>query len=680
MPPSSRWTSYEPGPGGKGYTLYDKDDKPSLFAPTPSLDALLPSLRPRADYLANNGQGGSNGGGDPSQQFAGPPAQVADVGPAYSSQPEPVSKAPPEPPVQPAATQGGTGQGQRPRARVGGTEAPQGGALTPAGDPLDPTQIPASPMSAAERDLQIIEDERWRRAQRAAGGPVTKIQAHWQDKQRTMEGRAIDPAAMAEWEAAQADERARAEGLARSKAEAEAGAEAERKAGVEKENEIAAKKDAAARKYQEDQFKIEGQIEAERKSLENPNDFWEGMGTANQVGAIIALALGNAADALRGGKGDALTQQFNGMIERHAQSRVRNVQMLDQQRGRNRESHEVTQQRLEAERAQAIKATDDRIKGILAGGANPVVRELVMEDVPPSEAKKAAAVALVRGMRKLIPGANQDPADIQKSADEYIATMTPQEKRLVFDMGPNGELIPRENVRYLAAEYEGAKRRLDTARERLGYADKFAESRKLAQEWQPEKTLGGGADPLKMREQQLKDRIKRGADVRESDYKAAGILAPLAGNRQKAAADAADKAEQRAEKEGGRTFVVNGQEYTARPGTDTALVRKIQEDNSTLDGFRSDIDRLAKLSTVKNRQGGGKDLEAIQASMAGKANKLIGAGVMSESEWERAKGMLSSTDWFTPGGVDAARELHNSLATPTRRLYEQVGAKPKGAR
>lgn len=644
----ARWTSYEPAPGGKGYTLYDDKDKPTLFAPAPSLDALLPSLTPRADYLANAGQGGQGGtsGADPSQQPAGPPAQVADVAPSYSSQPEPVSREPPPAAPEPPAP--------RPRARVAAAGGEQPAAQ-------------GEQVSQAESDLRMIENLRIQRAM-AAGGPARKIGAHWQDKQRQVEGKMIDPAAMAEWEQAQAEERAMRATMADSKAEAEANAEAERRKGLEKENEIAARKDATARKYQEDQYKLEGQIEAERKALANPNDWWEGQSTGQQIAASIALALGNAADALRGGAGDAASKTLNAAIERHAQSRVRNVQMLDQQRGRNKESHELTQARLEAERVQAAKAVDDKIKGILADGANPVVRELVMEDVPPSKSLKASAVALVRLMRRAIPGANEDPRDIQKSADEYLAKLTPQEKRLVFEEGPNGELVPKQNVRYLASEYEQARARLDTARERLGLADKLAVTQRQTSEFQPEKIVGGGGPDLKTVEAILKDRVARGDKRAEADLKRLEVTGKLD-----------ERAETRAEKEGARTFVLNGQEYAARPGTSPEAVRSFQDKASLLSSAQKAAKEIKDTNWAANKAGS-KDLDVNVRSLAAAANTLYGQGAMTTDDLNWFTSTLKNTNWTTADGKAAAGKIVQRLEDIQRGWVQQVGAKPRGSR
>ena len=647
----SYWTSYEPGPGGKGYTLYDQNDKPQLFAPTPSLDALLPSLKPRGDYLANNGAGGTSGSADPSQNFAGPPAQVADVGPQMSSTPEPVSRAP-EAPAAPTTAAAG-----RPRARLAGPEAPGGG------------DAPAGGMSPEERQLRAVEDIEMQRAGTRGYSPVVRTPEHWQDKTRSVEGRMVDPAALAEWEAAQADERQMRGLMADSMAEANAKAEEERKAATEKENELAARKDAEARKYQEDQLRLEAEIEAERKALKNPNDYWEGLGTGGQVGATILMALGGLGEAIKGGDGSKIAGVFQSAIERHAQSRMRNVAMLDAQRGRNHELHKTSQARLEAERAQAIKAADDRIKGILADGANPIVRELVYEDVPPSEAKKAAAVAIVRTLRKGIPGANMDEADIKKSADEYIRTMTPQEKALVFTTGPDGELVPKENVRRYAAEYEFAKARLDTARERLGYADKFAASQRLNSEFIPERVTGGGGGPdLKTIKGILKDRLARGEKVSEADLKRAEISGKIDERR-----------EAKAEKEGARTFVLGGQEYTARAGTSPEAVRSFQDKAALLASAQAAAKEIKDTSWGANKAGS-KNLEVNVRSLAAAANTLYGQGAMTTDDLNWFNETLRNTNWTTADGKDAASKLVQRLEDVQRGWIGQVGAKPKGAR
>lgn len=534
-------------------------------------------------------------------------------------------------------------------------------------------------MSLTERELQLAE-EAWLKRQ-AQGSPIVRTPAHWQDKRREMQGKMLDPAAMAEWEAAQKAEQEAAGTMARSKAEAEAKAEDERKATTEKENEIAARKDAAARKYQEEQLVLEGEIEAERKALKNPNDFWEGLGTSGQVGATIAMALGGLGEAIKGGDGSKIAGQFQAAIDRHVQARVRNVGMLDQQRGRNDEAHKVTQQRLEAERAQAIKAADDRIKSILAAGANPVVRELVYEDVPVGEGTKAAAVAFVRNMRKLLPGANEDPRDIQASADEYIAKMTPREKALVFEEGPNGELVPKQNIRYIAEEHAKAKARLDAARERLGYADRFAQSQSLAQEWEKEKVTGGAGDPLKARMQILKDRLKRGADVRDQDLKAASITGPVAASRSKAQQEAAEKAEQRAEKSGARTVVYGGQEYETRPGTSEKEMQDVRDSGASIVTIDKALGILEKEASLKNKFVDNPRVAMASKMLAGiSANALLNSGVVNPTELESFNKTAGTLGALGPSGLQALQDIRDVTKARLGARLEQMGAKPKGAR
>lgn len=677
-----RWTSYEPGPGGKGYTLYDDKDKPSLFAPTPSLDALLPSLKPRADYLANNGAGGTSGG-DPSQTFAGPPAQVADVGPAMSVAPEPVSR---EAPVQPVNAPAGGG---RTRARITPQEQQQG-QPEPQGSAFDPTQIPDSPMSPEERRLRLLEDKMVERAKH--GSPIVKTEAHWQDKNRQFESRER-PAELDEL-ARRQQAASEAQGLLdRSMAEANAKAEQVRQETAEKENELAARKDTAARKHLEDQFKLEGEIEAERKALKNPNDFWEGLGTGNQVGATIAMALGGLGEAIKGGDGSKIAGAFQAAIDRHAQARVRNIGMLDQQRGRNDEAHKVTQQRLEAERAQAIKAADDRIKGILADGANPIVRELVYEDIAVNESSKVLAVKAIQWLRGKMPNinddtgktpgihANMDPKDMERSAEEYLRKAKPAEKALVFETGPNGELVPKQIVRYLAAEAAEKQRQLADARERLGYADKYAASQRLAQEWEKEKITGGGGDPLKLQMQIEKDRIKRRGDVRDQDLKAAGITGPVAASRSKAQMEAAEKAEQRAEKSGARTLVYEGQEYETRPGTSEKEMQDVRDSGASIVTIDKAISILKEEASLKNKFRDNPRVEMASKMLAGiSANALLNSGVVNPSELESFNKTASNLGALGPSGLQALGDIRDVTKARLGARLEQMGAKPKGAR
>lgn len=681
------WTSYEPGPDGRGYKLFDDQGGSLLVAPTPSLDALLPSLTPRADYLANAGRGGAGGapaappagGGDPSQQFAGPPPQVSDVGPAYSSQPEPVSRAAPEPPPPEASPAPAASPASRPRARLASPGTPQESPEAP-GAAFDPAQIPASPLSPEETALRLAEDAYMKRG--ALGGPVVRTPAHWQDKQRTTQGKVIDPAAIAEWEAAQAAAQQSAGDMARAKAESEARALDLQKRAAEKENEIEARKGAASRLAQEEQLKIEARLEEQRRRLENPTrDFWEGEGTAGQVAASIALALGNAADALRGGKGDAASKVLQQAIDRHIGDRERQITLLERQRGRSKEAGAEAQARLEAERITALRQIDDQVKQTLAAGLNPIQRELVLEDVPPSEATKATAVAIVRGLRKMIPGANQDPADIQKSADEYIRTMTPQEKRMVFDLGPNGELVPKERVRLIAAEHAQNSARLDAARERLGLADKLGAVQSLAQEWEKEKTTGGGGDPLKLRMQILKDRIKRGADVRDQDLKAASITGPVAAAQRKAAAEAGEKAEARAEKEGARTFVLGGQEYVTRPGTSEKEMQATRDVVGDFKGMREAIKILNEEASAKNKFRDNPRVNMAAKTFAGLGGTAVfNSGIVNPSELDSVVKTANSLGYVGPDGIKALEDTVNIAEARYRARLEQMGAKPKGSR
>ena len=663
------YTSYEPLPGGKGYRLYDQEGKPSLYATTPAVEDFVRGLQPRnqGDMLAANGAGGGGGasGGDDTQPPApapvaadyGPPPGMS--GPAMSRPEENVSRepppAPPPPPAAPATGGGNVNLYGRP-------PAPGGGA--PADEPisLDPSQIQRSPMSAEERELRAIEDARFRQLATTPASPVRKIPATWQPSSRSFEERERPMADLEELRAAQraaaesegliAEERAKAEEQQRQ-------LEAQRSA---RDIEFQARQDAATRKFQEETGKIEADLEAERKALKSPGDFWENTSTANQVALAIFAGLGGAGGAINGDP-EAGGRIIQNALNAHVARRQKNVEALVAKRGRGKEDFDLQNAALQAERATAMRQIDEQVKAAISQGQNPILRSLMEEDVP------------------ITPEAVE--ASLMKGAKSDVGLDT-AEKRLVFERGPDGELRPRENaVRYLLAEHAKNQARLQAARENLGYAREYASVQQRSEKYIPERMTGGGGGlsaAMKLREQQIKDRIKRGESVTDQDLKAAGILGPLAGTRQKASAE-------REEKEGARTFVVPSAgagkptEYVARPGTSEKEMQDLRAIAGDIRSMEEAIKILDEESSAKNKFVDNPRVTMAAKTFAGLSGTAVfNSGIVNPSELDAVVGTANNLGSMGPSGVRALKDVVNVAKLRYAERARQIGAKPKGGR
>lgn len=577
---------------------------------------------------------------------AAPPA-VPDVPAGGMSRAPPrealVSQAPPPSPAAAPAT----------------TPAPQGG-LPPRAPPLGGKAAPAAdagtrPLTDAEETelrLRAIEDERFRRAQ--MGSPLVRHDAAWLDKQRTIEGKQVDPAAIAGFiDAQDAATKSGAE-VARYQAERDEEArQAEAGRGAKLAEHDAIQKEADEKAAKEDR-EFEDSLDRQRRELADPNSFWNDKSTGYKVAMTAAMALSGIGAAIAGREPGDLAAGLNRAIEADLNAKKANLGLLGDARRRARERYGDETKVREVARNAAMRQVDDTLKDIALRKANPVVRQMIEEEVPVDEGPAKIGRLVFQKMR----------AAGNFIAPDYIdkADPTPTEMRA------------REEVRYLGAEYQQAQQQLATARERLGIARDLATSQSLTSAFIPAHTTGGGGDGLKLREQQLKERISRGGTVEDR-----GIRAAEAGGKM---GDAVAKAEDR---EGARVFMLPDgrggmKEYIARAGTDPKTVTKIQEQQADLAGFGSDISELEKLHTIKDRALANTKLTAIKSSMVGKGTKLVGGGVVGEAEFNRMNSILSATDWFSPGGVEAAKTLHQSLAAGTAGLAQQVGAKPRGGK
>jgi hypothetical protein len=546
---------------------------------------------------------------------------------------------------------------------------------------VDPTAVGASPMDPAEREWRALQDARYQQALKTPAGPIKKIPATWQAESRESAGKVLDPAAMAEFDAAARAEAESRAAMAQEKAKADAAAlDLERQRGA-KDAEFQARQDASTRLFQEETARIEKELEQERLKQKDPKDFWASRSDGEKVALGIFMALGAVGGALTGDAG-AAGRVIDGAMKAHMARREKNVNALVAKRGRGKEDFDLKNAALAAERATAMRQIDDQVKAAVAQGQNPILRELVMEDVAPSEATQAAALGIIKSLRGAIKavGLTPDATPAEKRAAEWAA-LTPREKALVFEMGPNGELVPKENVRYLAAEHERNVARLNAAREKLGIAGQFATSQQLREKFIPEKTVGGGGGlkaAMDLREKQLKERMDRGEKAREIDIKAAGVVAPLATSRTKAAAE-------REEKEGARTIVyrsANGtKEYVARPGSSEKEMQTLRGAASDINAMREAIRILKNEESAKNKFVDNPRVEMASKAFAGLAGSTIfNSGIVNPSELESVVKTANNLGKLGPSGIEALEDMANLAEQKYRGLLEQTGAKPKGGK
>lgn len=602
--------------------------------------------------LAYNGAGGANAGAPPDATQPPAPAPVAaDYGPPPgmsgppASMPEPnasnVNAPPPAPP--PAAAQPRALPGRPPP--VGGGGAPADGGVN-----LDPSQIPRSPRSDEEAELRAIEDARFRQLAMTPPSPVRKIPAAWMPTSRSTEQRERPDADLEELRAAQQAAAESDAKLLEEKAKAEKDQLALEADRSRKDAEFQARQDAATRKFQEETARIEGELEAERKALNNPNDFWDSTSTAQQVGLAIFAGLGGFGGAINGDP-EAGARIIKGAIDRHVARRRANVDALVAKRGRGKEDFDLQGAALQAERATALRQVDGQIKATIAQGQNPILRQLLEEDVPITP--EAVEASLMKGAK----------SDVGKDTAE---------RRLVFEMGPDGQLRAREApVRYLVAEHARNVARLQAARENLGYAREYASVQQRSERYIPEQRVGGGggmAAALKLREQQLKDRISRGEKVTEQDYKAAGILAPIAGQRQKAS-------EERAEKEGARTVQIAGKDYTVRPGTSEKEMVALRDLSSGASVIRQKAKELSQLKRTDPDYGAKSKILIDDISAA--KSLLRQQGTVTDPEAKRNIESMTPALIIGEGGPAALNNLANSLDAEARIKTAALGGKAK---
>ena len=649
-----RFSSYEPLPGGRGYRLYGLDGSAQDFATTPAVDELVKALppKPSASMLAQGGAGGGGAGGADGGDTAppAPPPVVADAG--YTSG-EMVSRPPPPEPAPAAPTP--AAPTLPPRAPP---LAPQAsGAEEPV--TVDPTAVGASPMDPAEREWRALQDARYQQALKTPAGPIKKIPATWQAESRESAGKVLDPAALAEFDAAARAEAESRAAMAEEKAKADAAAlDLERQRGA-KDAEFQARQDASTRLFQEETARIEKELEQERIKQKDPKDFWASRSEGEKVALGIFMALGAVGGALTGDAG-AAGRVIDGAMKAHMARREKNVNALVAKRGRGKEDFDLKNAALAAERATAMRQIDDQVKAAVAQGQNPILRELLEEDVA------------------ITPEAVE--ASLLKGATSDVGKDTAQ-KRMLFERGPNGELVPKEIVRYLAAEHEKNVARLNAARERLGIAGQFATSSQLRERFIPERTVGGGGGlkaAMDLREKQLKERMDRGEKAREIDIKAAGVVAPLATSRTKAAAE-------REEKEGARTIVyrsANGtKEYVARPGSSEKEMQTLRGAASDINAMREAIRILKNEESAKNKFVDNPRVEMASKAFAGLAGSTIfNSGIVNPSELESVVKTANNLGKLGPSGIEALEDMANLAEQKYRGLLEQTGAKPKGGK
>lgn len=573
---------------------------------------------------------------------AAPPA-VPDVPAGGMSRAPPrealVSQAPPpSPAAAPAATpaQGGL----PPRAPA------LGGKATPA---ADAGTRPLTDAEETELRLRAIEDERFRRAQ--MGSPIVRHDAAWLDKQRTIEGKQVDPAAVAGFiDAQDAATKAGAE-VARYQAERDEEArQAEAGRGAKLDEADAIQKEANEKAAKEDR-EFEDSLDRQRRELADPNSFWNDKSTGYKVAMTAAMALSGIGAAIAGREPGDLAAGLNRAIEADLNAKKANLGLLGDARRRARERFGDETKVREVARNAAMRQVDDTLKDIALRKANPVVRQMIEEEVPVDEGPAKIGRLVFQKMR----------AAGNFLAPDYIdkADPTPTEMRA------------REEVRYLGAEYQQAQQQLATARERLGIARDLATSQSLTSAFIPAHTTGGGGDGLKLREQQLKERISRGGTVEDRNIK-----------RGEAGLKVEERAEKGEEKAGSRTFdmfdPITGKhtEYIARPGIPDSEMTEVRKQGASLSAVAKEAHALKDILTIKDTAIRNKKLRLHSYTVGAAVNVATGNGAMTKDNEDAFKDMLASI--IDGGGsaetVDAALGYIDNLQ---RGKAQQIGAKPR---
>ena len=594
--------------------------------------------------------GGPGDGRKPSMMWsdapaAAPPA-VPDVPAGGMSRAPPrealVSQAPPPSPAAAPATTPAQG-GLPPRApALGGKAAPAADAGT----------RPLTDAEEIELRLRAIEDERFRRAQ--MGSPLVRHDAAWLDKQRTIEGKQVDPAAIAGFiDAQDAATKSGAE-VARYQAERDEEArQAEAGRGAKLAEHDAIQREADEKAAKEDR-EFEDSLDRQRRELADPNSFWNDKSTGYKVAMTAAMALSGIGAAIAGREPGDLAAGLNRAIEADLNAKKANLGLLGDARRRARERYGDETKVREVARNAAMRQVDDTLKDIALRKANPVVRQMIEEEVPVDEGPAKIGRLVFQKMR----------AAGNFIAPDYIdkADPTPTEMRA------------REEVRYLGAEYQQAQQQLATARERLGIARDLATSQSLTSAFIPAHTTGGGGDGLKLREQQLKDRISRGGTVEDRNIKAA-----------EAGGKAGEFATKTAEKEGARTFAVTDPvtgkvtEYIARPGIPDSEMTEVRKQGASLSAVGKEARKLKDILTIKDTAIRNKQLRLHSYTVGAAVNVATGNGAMTKDNEDAFKDMLTSI--IDGGGsaetVDAALGYIDNLQ---RGKAQQIGAKPKAGK
>lgn len=679
------YTSYEPLPGGRGYKLYDQEGKPSLYATTPAVEQMVAGLQPyqAPQPLAYNGAGGANAGAPPDATQPPAPAPVAaDYGPPPgmagppASMPEPnasnVNAPPPAPP--PAAAQPRALPGRPPPVGGGGGGAPQGDGT------LDPNRIAPLALTPEEQDYEAYENARLANLAKQRATPGQVVPEAWVATSRSAEQRMRPEGDLAEVRAAQEQMRQAQAQVDEAQRLKDVDIMEREKMRTDKDVEFQARQDAATRKFQEETARIEGELEAERKALKNPNDFWDNTTTAQQVGLAIFAGLGGGGGAINGDP-EAGARIINGAIDRHVARRRANVEALVAKRGRGKEDFDLQGAALQAERATALRAIDDQLKQLATERANPVLKQLVMEDVPPSEEQERVATLLVKMFRagpKAL-GAKEPAVSAEQRGKEWAA-LTPREKRLVFEEGPNGELVPKENVINLMSQLKQAQMRLQDARENLGYAREYSEVQQRHEKFVPKHTVGG-YDPRKDLQKGLKERAERAQARQDRGQKAAAIVAPLDVKRQEAAAVAS-------EKQGARTFVFDPgaggsgrTEYVARPGTSEKEMQEVRNIAGDIKAMRTAINILKVEASAKNKFIDNPRVAMASKTLAGLAGTTVfNSGIVNPGELTSVVDTANNLGKLGPSGIDALEDVVNTAESRYRSKLEQMGAKPAGGK
>jgi hypothetical protein len=637
------WTSYEPHPSGRGYTLFGADGSTQLVGATPSVDQLIAQLPPKASaqQLADAGAGGGGGaGGAPPDVRPGPAVSVADVGPNYSPTgggevAVSASGAPMVPAPAPAqATPSGGGGGGRIYGRPGAGQA---------AGPVGPR--PPSQAELDEGNLRAVEDQEIRRLQR--GSPVVRTAAHWQDKERAIEGR-VAPEAELEAYYQALDERDRL-GAQVSEYQARRGEEAQQleasKRGVQSEYD--ARAEVAGRKAQEEDLRLEEQLEAQRKALADPSAYWNSRTEGQQMQSVVAMALqgiGNAVSAAGGGGQVAKVGDFfDDAINRHLAAGRGNLASLGEAQARGQRRGAEQQRQIEVQRQAALRQVDDQIKLTVAQAQNPIVRQVIEEDVPIEEGPAAIGRALIARMREA--GSTVAPDFISK------ANPTPTEKRL------------REQVQYLGAQYEAAKGRVDTARERLGIADKYAQSIKQTAGFMPERVTGGGGS-LKSVRDILADRIKRGGSAAELDIK-----------RSEAGSKAEENAQKDADRMESRTVYVDGEPWVGAARSDTEY-QKVREKVAGAEGLRPQLATLEGMVAELGpsiRPERRREIEQRAVQTYEQMSTALGQGVLNTAGYKTAESFKND---ILAGGPGAMRAMRDAIDKTTSATLNQAGLRP----